>query len=216
MTKLAKINQFNRSGAVYYKVEQREDGASAVTLSVDFERVPEPDHSYVADYFEVHRADADVLMVFGKMNFPSEKELRNKIEIYFPFHPFMHQFWKSSTKLRKTIQKNFELKGKTAKRQGSIASSGEKVQTLAANCALIVNNAGQCVADFFLIAAKDIWLKTKKGDPLNVSAIVRVFMSEHILLGLLNRCDEIAGELKKELDIPAVEEDDENLESVEL
>ena len=99
MTKLAKMSQFNRSGAVHYRVEQRENGISAVTLSIDFERVPEPEHSYITDYFEVHRTDADVLMVFGKMDFPSDTELRNKIEIYFPFHPFMHQFWKSTRKL---------------------------------------------------------------------------------------------------------------------
>jgi hypothetical protein len=216
MNKLAKMNQFNRSGTVHYRVDQREGGISAVSLSIDFERVPEPDHSYVADYFEVHRTDADVLMVFGKTDFPSETELRNKIEIYFPFHPFMHQLWKSSRKLEQSLQDGFEKKGKTAKSQGQLLGHGVKVQTLTANNALIVNSGGQCVMDFFLIAAKDIWLKTQKGDPLNVNAIVRVFMSEHILLGLLKRCDEIAEELKNELEIPVGEDDDETLESLEL
>lgn len=216
MTKLVKMNQFNRSGAVHYRVEQREDGVSAVSMAVDFERVPEPEHSYITDYFEVHRTDADVLMIFGKMDFPSETELRNKIEIYFPFHPFMHQFWKSTRKLKQTLLDSFERKGRIAKTQGYLPSSGAKVQTLAANNALVVNSGGQCVMDFFLIAAKDIWLKTKKGDPLNVSAIVRVFMSEHLLLGFLKRCDEVAEELKDELDIPVVEDDDETLESFEL
>jgi hypothetical protein len=216
MTKLAKMSQFNRSGAVHYRVEQRENGISAVTLSIDFGRVPEPEHSYITDYFEVHRTDADVLMVFGKMDFPSDTELRNKIEIYFPFHPFMHQFWKSTRKLKQNLLESFEKKGRIAKSQGNSSSVGTKVQTLAANNALVVNSGGQCVMDFFLIAAKDIWLKTKKGDPLNVSAIVRIFMSEHFLLGFLKRCDEIAEELKNELEIPVVEDDDETLESLEL
>ncbi len=61
---------------------------------------------------------------------------------------------------------------------------------------------------FFLIAAKDLWLKTKKGDPLNVNAIVRVYMSEQVLLGLLNRCDELAQALKVELDLPGLEDND--------
>jgi hypothetical protein len=155
-------------------------------------------------------------MVFGKMDFPSETDLRNKIEIYFPFHPFMHQLWKSSRKLRQTLEENFERRGKMAKSQGRLSSPGAKVQTLAANNALIVNSGGSCVMAFFLIAAKDIWLKTKKGDPLNVTAIVRVFMSEHILLGFLKRCDEVAEELKNELEIPVAEDDDETLESLEL
>jgi hypothetical protein len=87
------------------------------------------------------------------------------------------------------------------------------VQTLAANNALIVMSGGQCVMDFFLINAKDMWLKTRKGDPLNLDAIVRVFMSEHILLGLFSRWDEVAETLKGELDIPITEDDDEVVES---
>jgi hypothetical protein len=216
MNKLAKTNQFNRSGNVSYRLEQREDGETSVTLSVDFERAPEPDRSYIADYFEVHRADADVMMVFGKRDFPSQTILRNKIEIYFPIHPFMHQFWKSTRQMHKAVAEAFEKKGKAADLQGNIDSAGTTVQTLAANNALIVRSGGQCVMDFFLIAAKDLWIKTKKGDPLNLDAIVRVFLSERILLGLLNRCDELAQELKSELDIPVMEEDYEVVESLEL
>ena len=119
-------------------------------------------------------------------------------------------------KLKQNLLESFEKKGRIAKSQGNSSSVGTKVQTLAANNALVVNSGGQCVMDFFLIAAKDIWLKTKKGDPLNVSAIVRIFMSEHFLLGFLKRCDEIAEELKNELEIPVVEDDDETLESLEL
>jgi hypothetical protein len=214
MNKLAKTNQFNRSGNVYYRVDPCEDGQSLVTLSVDFENVPVPESSYIADYFEIRRTDADVVMVFGKKNFPSETELRNKIEIYFPFHPFVHQLWKSARKMHKTMQETFDKKGKIAKAPGDLKSPEAKVQTLAANNVLIVMSGGQCVMDFFLIAAKDLWLKTKKGDPLNVDAIVRVFVSEHILLGFLNRCDELAQELKPELDFPVMEEDDEVVESV--
>jgi hypothetical protein len=214
MNKLAKTTQFNRGGNVYYRVDQREDGQSLVSLSVDFEKVPVPENSYISDYFEVRRADGDVVMVFGKKDFPSESQLRNKIEIYFPIHPFVHQFWKSARKMHELLRTTFEKKGRTANVSGGIQNSGEKVQTLAANNALIVMSGGQCVMDFFLIAAKDLWLKTKKGDPLNVDAIVRVFVSENILLGLLNRCDELAEELKPELDYPVTEEDDEVVESL--
>ena len=216
MNKIAKTGQYNRSGTVHYRVDQREDGGGTVTLSVDFERAPEPDHSYIADYFEVHRADADIVMVFGKKDFPSETTLRNKIEIYFPFHPFMHQFWKSSRRLHRTLRERFENKGRTAKSAGTLKSDVAKVQTLAANNALIVISAGQCVLDFFIIAAKDIWIKPKKGDPLNITALVRVFMSEHILLGFLNKCEEFAVDVNLELDIPVVEDDDEIVEPVEL
>jgi hypothetical protein len=216
MPKLAKTNQFNRSGNVHYRLDQRENGESAVTLLVDFEKAPVPERSYIADYFEVHRTDADVMMVFGKMDFPSTSELRNKIEIYFPFHPFLNQLWKSAQKMHAGLIANFEKTGKVAREPGKISKPIEKVQTLAANNALIVTTAGQCVMDFFLIAAKDLWLKTKKGDPLNVDAIVRVFMSEHTLLGFLNTCDEIAKDLGGEYCLPTAEDNDEIVESIEL
>lgn len=216
MTKVAKVNQFNRSGSVHYRVEQREDGSSAVALAIDYERVPEPEHSYVADYFEVHQAESDVLMIFGKRDFPSETELRNMIEIYFPFNPFIQQLWKSSREFQKTLEDAFERKGKMAKVQGSLRKPIAKVQTLTANNAVIFNSGGQCVMDFLLIPAKDVWLKTRKGDPLNVEAIVRVFVSEQLLLGFLMRCDEVAQDLRGSLDLPVWEDDDENVESIEL
>lgn len=197
-------------------MDQRENGLTGIKLSVDFDRAPVPENNYIADYFELHRSDADVLMIFGKKNFPSESELRNKIEIYFPFDPFLNQLWKSSRQMHQTLRETFELKGKKAKESGDLISADARVQTLTANNALVVMTAGQCVMDFFLINAKDLWLKTRKGDPLNVDAIVRVFMSEHILLGFLNRCDELATELKDEFDVELSEEDDEILESSEI
>jgi hypothetical protein len=138
------------------------------------------------------------------------------LEIYFPFHPFMHQLWKSTRQLQQTLEDAFQKKGKTAKEAGSLKKPVSKVQTLAANNALIVNSGGQCVIDFLLLAAKDVWLKTKNGDPLNVTAIVRVFVSEQLLLGFLRRCDEVAQNVKDKLDIPVSEEHDANLESVKL
>ena len=74
--KLARTNrtsQFNRSGSVHYRLEQREDGAAAVMLTVDFERAPTPEHTYVADFFEISRAESDVLIVFGKIDLPGAK-----------------------------------------------------------------------------------------------------------------------------------------------
>lgn len=212
MNKLAKLSQFNRSGNVHYRLEERE-GGSLVTLNVDFERAPVPDRSYIADYFEVHRTEADVLMVFGKKEFPSESELRNKIEIYFPFHPFVQQLWQSSRKMHEGLREALEKRGKLAKPPGDLATK-VNTMTLSANNVLIVNSGGQCVMDFFLISAKELWLKTKKGDPLNLDAIVRIFVSEQLLLGFLDQCDPLAQKLKGELEIPVLEDDHEIVESI--
>jgi hypothetical protein len=218
-SKIAKTNrtsQFNRSGSVHYRLEQREDGAAAVTLTVDFERAPTPEHTYVADFFEVSRAESDVLIVFGKIDLPVAKSLRNKIEIYFPFQPFVYQLWKSSRQMHELLVKSATEKGYVAAGTSAITSATDKVQTLATNNALIVMGGGQCMMDFFLIAAKDLWIKTRKGDPLNMDALVRVYLNERLLLGFLDRCDAIAQDLVKELGITFAEDNDEDLELVDL
>jgi hypothetical protein len=219
MSKLAKTNktgQFNRSGVVHYRVDERQDGGTMVMLTVDFERAPTPEHTYVADFVEVSRADSDVLIVFGKIDFPGQKSLRNKVEIYFPFRPFVYQLWRSSRVLHQQIQDSAVERAIAAKDCSAISSQAEKVQTLVANNALIVITGGQCMFDFFLIAAKDLWLKTRKGDPLNMDALVRVYSSEPILLRFLDRCDAIAQELIRDLDLTDLEDIDENVESIEL
>jgi hypothetical protein len=211
-----RTSQFNRSGTVHYRLEQHEDGAAAVMLTVDFERAPTPEHTYVADFFEVSRAESDVLIVFGKIDLPGAMSLRNKIEIYFPFQPFVYQLWKSSRQMHEMLEKSATKKGYAVADPSRITSATDKVQTLATNNALIVIGGGLCMIDFFLIAAKDLWIKTRKGDPLNMDALVRVYLNERILLGFLDRCDVIAQDLIKELGITFAEENDEDMELVEL
>lgn len=211
-----KSNQFNRSGSVHYHVEQRDDGSSAVTMMVDFERAPTPSHTYVADFSAVSRTESDVLIVFGKINLPVAKSLRNKIEMYFPGQPFVYQLWKSSRKLHEMLLKSAAEKGNIARNPDVATSETEKVQTMAANNALIVVGGGQCMIDFFLVSAKDLWIKTRKGDPLDMEALVRVYLNERLLLEFLDRCDAIAQELVGELGITVAEDDDENVELVEL
>ena len=211
-----KISQFNRSGNVHYRVEQRDNGETGLMLQVDFDRAPEPDHSFVADFVEVSKTEADVLIVFGKIDLPSGKKLRNKVELYFSFTPFVHQLWRSSRRLHAALANSMEQRGDVAKDSSGISSETEKVMTLVTNNVLIVQASGQCLLDFFLISAKDLWVKTRKGDPLNVEGLVRVFINEHLLLEFMNRCDEIAQGLVKDLDITFSEDDDEVMESIAL
>lgn len=212
--KLAKTNQFNRSGSVHYRIEAREGGQTALSLTVDFDRAPAPDHSYVADFVEVSREQADVLIVFGKIDLPSRKVLRNKIELYFPFVPFVHQLWRSSRKFHEGLKQTMAKKGYIAETPNTVSSETSKVQSFATNAALMAQANGQCMVDFFLINPKDLWLKTRKGDALNMDALVRVFMNDYLIVELLDRCDEIGKKLVTELDIAFPEGEDEIMESI--
>jgi len=213
LVKAAKSGQVNRTGNVHYRVNQTEDGQMSLMLAVDFERAPTPDHTYVADFVEVSKAESDVLIVLGKIDLPSGKRLRNKIEIYFPFHPFVYQLWKSSRKFHEMIRNSVPVKSPSLT-QRDIASDTERVQTMTANNALMVRVGGQSMVDFFLISAKDMWVRTKKGDPLNMEALVRVYTNDRLLLRLLDACDTIAKGLIEELNLTITEGDDENLEYV--
>jgi hypothetical protein len=214
--KLAKTNQYNRSGSVHYRIDAHAGGQTALSLSVDFDRAPVPDHSYVADFVEVSREQADVLIVFGKIDLPSRKALRNKIELYFPFVPFVHQLWRSSRKFHEGLKQAITQKGHVVTVPNAISSETSKVQSFVTNACLMAQANGQCMLDFFLINPKDLWLKTRKGDALNLDALVRVFMNDYLIVELLDRCDEIAQALVTELEITFPENEDEIVESVQL
>jgi hypothetical protein len=210
-TKLVKPNQFNRSGPVHYRVDREVNGQHFMSLSVDYERAPVPERSYVADYFEISRADADVVLIFGKVDLPRGERLRNKIEIYFPFNLFVHQLWRSSRKYQESLESNRPTR---YMRNKEISSDTEKVQTISANNVLMLMSAGQCMLDFFLISAKDLWLKPQKSEPIGMEALVRVFTTAPIMLTLLEESDHIARQLVKDLDIALPEDEDEILESI--
>lgn len=212
--KLTKSNQFNRSGVVHYRVDQQPNGLSAVTLKIDYELAPVPDHSFVADFAQLSREDSDILLVFGKIDLPGRKVLRNKIELYFPFPPFVYQLWRSSRKLHEMLAVQVAQKGYIAKDYAGVSLETDKVNSMATNNALIAAAGGQNMIDFFLISPKDVWIKPTKGDPLNMNALVRVYLNDFLLLDVLNRIDELAQPLAKELNITITEDDDHVVESL--
>lgn len=214
--KAQKAGQFNRSGNVHYRVDTSDSGSSLVELSVDYERAPIPDHTYVADFFDVSQVESEVLILFGKLNTPSATSLRNKVEIYFPAETFVHQLWNTSRRLHEIVAARVKELGRTAKDCSAVSVETDKVQTLTANNALVVLAGGQCMIDFFLISAKDLWIKTSKGDPLGLDALVRVYMNEPLLLGFLNRCDSVAKDLIANLNLALPEGNNENMEPIEL
>jgi len=160
--------------------------------------------------------DAEVMIVFGKIDFPSGKSLRNKIEIIFPFQPFIRGLWRSSRDVHRKVKELLAEKGHTERDRGTISSVTEKVQTMVTSNALIIMSDGQSMMDFFMISTKDMWLKTKNGDPLNMDALVRVYANDYLLARFLDQCDVIASSLVEEMNIVFTGDSDENVESVDI
>ena len=197
-----------------YKVQATSEGKpSIVSLAIAYDEAPVPDHYYVADYYEVVAQDFEVLLIFGKLDHPKLDRLRNKIEIYFPTHLFVHQLWKSSREFQRILEDYVRQNLSQAVGPSSVSSETDKVQTLHGNNVLMVLSGGQSIMDFFYISAKDLWLKPAKGEAIGIEALVRVIIPASVLLGFLQECDKVAKALIDKLKIEITEDEDAVVES---
>jgi hypothetical protein len=205
----------NRQGPVRYVV--RDAGGAGrptmIALGVAYDQAPVPEHYYVADYYQVIANDFAVLLIFGKLDHPQLDRLRNKIEIYFPVENFVRQLWKSSRDYQKGLEKYVSDNKAKPVSQSNVSAQTDKVQTLQANNALIVQATGDCIIDFFYISPKDLWLKPQKSEPIGMEALVRVMVTASVMLGFLQECDKVARELIDKLEIKLEEDEDASLES---
>jgi hypothetical protein len=182
---------------VMYKITGANEAGqpTQLTLSVNYEHAPVPDHYYVCDYYQISIQGCDVLFVFGKLDHPRTDRLRNKVEILFPATLFVQQLWKGSREFSKSLASYLEQQSLALVGSGSISSETDKVQTLYSNNVLMIQSGVQCILDFFYLSEKDMWLKPPRNEPISIEALVRVMMQAPMLLGLLGDCDKVASEL---------------------
>jgi hypothetical protein len=180
---------------VTYRVLGPPGAPSGVQLHVDYSTAPEPDNFYFSDYYEVVDLEPDILFVFGKLDRPGGKEIRNRIEIYFPAAEFVNQFWKSTAQFYDKLRDFAAAKGYSAQRAGQIAEIPQKVQVFRSNNAFMAQGGTDTVLDFSYISPRDVFLKTMKGQSLTIEALVRVNMSVAQLWGVLDACRPIAERL---------------------
>ncbi|MHB8526658.1 MAG: hypothetical protein ACYDD2_10945 [Candidatus Acidiferrales bacterium] len=193
--KLAKPDNLRGSGPVHYRVDGPSDAPLAIAISIDYSDAPIPDHYYLADYFEVVDQDPQMLFLFGKRDYPKRSELRNKIEVYFPSPFFIKQLWRGSREFHANLRKSIELTGYKSDQPQGISSATEKVQTLQANNVLIVQSGTECLMDFYYLSPRDLYVKVRKKQDLDLQPLVRVIMTHTLLLGFLDACEPIANAL---------------------
>jgi hypothetical protein len=193
--KLARRDQLSGSGPVRYKIQSMKDGVQTAMLAIDYSEAPVPPHYYVADYYEVVNRDPQILFTFGKLNYPNENQLRNKLEIDFPAQHFIVQLWRSAGEFHKMLRAFVRQFGYQPVAPGSISEPVEKVQTIHSNNALMIQSGGECMIDFFYLSPRDMALKMPKSESVLLEPLVRVIMSPNLLLGLLDACEPIAESL---------------------
>jgi len=183
------------SGPVKYVVRGPADQPTGLMLSIDYEDAPVPDRYYVADWYDVSERDLDVVLSFGSLD--RGNKLRSKIEIIFPCFNFVNQLWRSSKEFHVNLHKFLtELKLQPVAHKDAELST-DKLQTLISNNVLMVWTGTECLLDFFYISPKDLWSKPKRGERLELEAVVRVLVSPTLLDGFLGVCDDTAAHVSE-------------------
>lgn len=212
-TKLSRPHNVLGSGPVRYRLIGGKDAPTGLYLAVDYTNAPIPQHYYVADYVYLSNLDPQLLLVFGKKESSDslEGKLRNKIEVFFPAPFFFTQLWKSSRDFHKSLRRFVEECGYEIPAISSKDVSAEKVQTFHSNNVFMAHGGGEALLDFFYMSPRDMYLKPRKSENIDLEALVRVIMAPNLLLSLLNACEPIAQELTRKY--PSQEIDNEVMES---
>jgi hypothetical protein len=182
-------------GPVTYELLGSANAPTGAVIHVDYSQAPVPEHFYVSDYFSIHNLDPHVLLVFGKLNTGGADRLRNKVEIYFPSHAFLGQFWRSSEEFVKNLRKFLEQKGFQARSRTQISEDVEKVQTFQSNLAVTAQSGTDALIDFFYLSPTELLLRAPKGHNLQLLSLVRVILAPDLLLTFFDECRPIAEKL---------------------
>jgi len=182
-------------GPVTYELIGSANAPTGARIQVDYSQAPVPEHFYVSDYFSVHNLDPLVLLVFGKLNTGGTDKLRNKVEIYYPAHAFLGQFWKNSEEFVKNLRNYLEQKGFPVRRRPEIDEDVEKVQTFQSNLAIAAQSGTDALIDFLYLSPTEVLLRAPKGHNLQLLALVRVILAPDLLLTFFDDCRPIAEEL---------------------
>lgn len=201
------------TGPVRYEVRGPIDNPTALRVAVNYEEAPVPQHYYVADWCNVVAKDLDVIFSFG--NLERDGRLRSKIEIVFPAFQFIRQIWKSSREFHSRLGVFLDKLGLKAIAVQPAELVTDKLQVLMSNNALFLQTGTECLMDFFYISPKDLWSKPRRGEQLDLEAVVRVLISPTLLMGFLDACEPVAAALHERFDeaMRMEESENENMES---
>jgi len=162
----------------------------------------------------VHVANLDpqVLFVFGKRDGADalRAQLRNKIEVFFPAIYFVNQLWKSSRDFHEGLRKMVQHFHYEISPISPTDLSCAKVQTFHSNNVMIVLSGGEAMIDFFYISPRDLYLKPRRKERIELEALVRVIIAPNLLLAMLDACQPMAQALEEKYKEQEVT--DENLE----
>jgi len=205
--KIVKQTSSSGHGPVTYKILGPANAPVGARIHVDYSQAPIPEHFYVCDYLSVQNLDPRVLIVFGKLNTGGALRLRSKVEIYFPSHSFLGQFWKSAGDFDEKLRSYLAQKNLQSFKCPEVSEDVDKVQTFQANLAFAAQSGTDALMDFFYLSPTEVLLKAQAGYDMQLVALVRIILSIDLLSTFFDYCRPIVEELR--VRYPEVEQENE-------
>ena len=182
------------------------DGAIRVaadgSLRIDPTRMLPPQNIYDADYAWVERRLGAVSLFFAK-GYPgkSPKKLRTRVELRYPYGPFLNHFWGNSRqfheRLRTYVTANpFEAEPTTAKPSEMEADRDHSDWV---NFDYLAHTGSEAALDFFHVPPSGIarFAQGQGTSGLTLTPVLRIHTTAYQLCSLLDACAPIAKQLEE-------------------
>ena len=179
------------------------------TVSIDPTKLGAPQNIYDADLAGIEHRVGDVRLFFGKLKRAVPNKLRTRIEIRYPVETFYRHLWKNSRAFHKEIRGYMQQWPAAEKPDPTRLSEMEADRDHSewANFDYMAHSGTEAAIDFFHLSPGGLarFAKSASVDDLELEAILRVQLTVGELLALLDRCADVAAEVKSYLP-PSVRE----------
>jgi len=165
-----------------------------IEYGIEYDKAEIPARSYFADYCDIVRGRTDLTFIFGRL-VPGTEQLRTQIEISFSETMFVNQLWGSSRDFEGVVRK-LVSSGSLSPVKNVVSS--DKVQTFRASSVFMAASQ-EAVMDFYYISPGDMhfFVAGKRGE-IPLEPVIRVALSNALMLEFLERCHPFAEALRAE------------------
>jgi hypothetical protein len=173
------------------------------TVSVDPTRLEVPQNLYVAKHAWVEPAEDAISLFFAQSAPNASGNLLSCVEVEYQLERFHSQLWEPSREFHERLRANVSrlpaVKGRreTTDVAAVRTKEAEQYAFVAANYSFFVQSGSQATLDFYLLPPNSAFLyeKTKDLSRLVFEPKVRVHLSAHELLRLMDACAPFAEDL---------------------
>jgi hypothetical protein len=174
------------------------------TIRIQMSKLRPPQNLYDADYAWATRRQGAVVSLFFAKGFPSKKgggdgTLRSRLELRYPYEPFMNHFWPNSRRFHEGLRAY--LADHPLEHEGldnAPELSADRDHSEWVNFDYLAHSGSQASLDFFHIAPSAIarFVQGQGSRDLEFTPVVRVHTTTFQLCRLLDSCEPIARELE--------------------